>query len=217
MRRAHFLPPGPLQAQSAAAAQFAFAEDPAASAAPMAYADYAAVASAAPTQQPIATWKLRLAMRLNIIEQLVVQLLRALCLWPALLQPPLSDAMREEMERAQSLLAPSKHAAPVLTTAGAAAARNNITSSSSGVVNGGGGAGARKKQRSFTGWSSALLHSAAQCWFPTHWLPLSARKTSILEPSLEPSFPTASTRSQTTSCVLLLFVLFWFNTFYLKS
>jgi len=157
-------------------------------------ADYAAPAAS----QPIATWRLRLAARLNVLEQLLVHVLRALYLWPALLQPPLTDDMREEMERASSLLAPHKPAAPALT---ATAAAGEATSAAS---------------RSFTGWSSALLHSAAQHMFPTHWHPLSFRKTNVLEPSLEPAFPPMSTRGELVACVLLVSALLWFNTLWLK-
>jgi hypothetical protein len=136
-----------------------------------------------PRTQP--AWQLRWAARLNVVEQLFVQLLRAVYLLPPLLQPPLTDAMREEMERAQSLLAQPVQSTP----------------STSGR---------------FIGWSQSLLLSVSQCFSPNHLHPLSFRKMSVIEPSLCPTFPPATSNAQITTFILLIVFCAWLNTCWLK-
>lgn len=103
-----------------------------------------------------AVWRTRihrLYLRLNVLEQLLVQLLRAVHLWPALLQPPVTDAVREEMERAATIMA-----TPPQSQAQAQA------QSAAGLLS----------------WSRSLLHSASSCLFPNGWHPLSFRKTVVI-------------------------------------
>ena len=126
----------------------------------------------------------RLYGRLNALELLLLQLLRTLHLWPALIQPPHTDDMREEIEQAVALLAkPQQPQQPA-----AAPWR----------------------------WSASLLATASGALFPNGWHPLSFRKTIVMEQSLEPTYPPASTTNQSVACLLLVLLILLLNTCWLQ-
>ena len=146
-----------------------------------------------------AVWRTRLHrlyLRLNALELLLVSVLRALHVWPDLMRPPQSDAMRDEMEQAAATLEPQQETSSLTTGSHSA----DADSMRSGVWR----------------WSSALLSAASSALWPNGWTPLSFRKSVVVEPPLEPSYPPASTHGQAVACMLLLLLVAMLNTLWIK-
>lgn len=169
---------------------------------PMQQAEFGSAAAASSSSYAAcpAVWRTRLHrlyLRLNALELLLVTLLRTLHLWPDLLRPPQSDAMRDEMEQAAATLTPSAESSSLTTGTTQSVDADSIRS---GVWH----------------WSSALLTAASSALWPNGWTPLSFRKSVVVEPPLEPSYPPASTHAQAVGCMMLLLLVAMLNTVWLK-
>jgi hypothetical protein len=134
----------------------------------------------------------RLYLRLALLEQLLVSLLRALHLWPALLQPPQLDP--KQLQQSSALLQ-SQRSPEAVQPADAA---NSPTS--------------------LLGWASSSLRKVAETHWPSqHWQPLSFRKQTVVEPAMEPAFPEKSTRHQDVACCILISGIWLLNTLWMTQ
>jgi hypothetical protein len=140
----------------------------------------------------------RIYTQLNKLEWLLVSVLQCFGLWPALLQPPDTEALLKEIESTQHMLLQSGsnvHGGKAVEQAG----ETTASATSRGVR-----------------WTASLLRSASQYIYPNAWMPLSFRKTIMVEPPLEPQPLQASTPLQNRLAVALLLVVVLLNSFWLR-
>ena len=140
----------------------------------------------------------RIYTQLNKLEWLLVSILQFFGLWPALLQPPDTEALLKEIESTQHMLLQSGsnvHAGKVVEQSG----ETTASATTRGVR-----------------WTASLLRSASAYLYPNAWMPLSFRKTIMVEPPLEKTPMPASTPLQNRLALALLLVIVLLNSFWLR-